>query len=87
MNYKVLGIILGITVLQILLFSVIFLFNQTSCGDKIVKCYDRNNNEIIGQTCQQSDVECLDGLVLILVIVLGSLWFLSFNLRFFWSDL
>lgn len=79
MDFKRWLILLGISLAQILIFSAVMIGVNSDCGNKIVKCYDRNNNEILGQTCQQSHVECLDSNVLVWVIILASLFLLSFN--------
>jgi uncharacterized protein YqhQ len=70
---------LGITLAQIFIFSAILLGINSNCGDKVVNCYDRNYNVIIGQTCQQHKVDCVTEGFQIIVIIIASIIFLLVN--------
>ena len=76
----------------ILLFSSILLINSYKCEDKgenkLVKCFDKNDNEIIGAKCiEEKASECEETKILAIVgVVYGGLVFITFSVFSFFSS-
>jgi hypothetical protein len=80
MKKRTLGILffIIISIIQIGLISIVLISQNVNCESKIVKCYDRNNNEILGQTCKQEN-HCIGDFPVIFGIAFGSIMFLIVN--------
>jgi len=74
--------VIFMTLVETIIFTFVYMSIHDNCGNKIVKCYDHNNNEIIGQSCKQNDI-CLDEVSNFLIYVIAMIVFLLLNIIFF----